>query len=150
MRGSWVRVPSLAWRPGSDHRFGTRPVRSAKCEGRGTRALSFQCPGLLASDPALRTSHFAHSASSSMPPSRSHDPYAALRHGDFRWYVLSVMAVTGGAQIWGVLVAWPLYVCAHDPLVLGLIGLAEALPFIAAALFAGPSADPSDRRAIAL
>jgi MFS family permease len=79
-----------------------------------------------------------------------HDPYAALRHGDFRWYVLSVMAMTIATQIRGVVVAWQLYALTHDPLVLGLIGLAEALPFIATALFAGHTADRSDRRAIAL
>lgn len=83
-------------------------------------------------------------------PSSSHDPYAALRHGDFRWYLLSVMAMTVATQIRGVVVAWQLYAVTHDPLVLGLIGLAEALPFIAAALFAGHSADTSDRRTIAL
>jgi MFS family permease len=80
----------------------------------------------------------------------SHDPYAALRHGDFRWYVLSVMAMTLATQIRGVVVAWQLYALTHDPLVLGLIGLAEALPFIAAALFAGHTADTRDRRGIAL
>src|SRR6478752_3242540 len=83
-------------------------------------------------------------------PSSSHDPYAALRHGDFRWYLLSVMAMTVATQIRGVVVAWQLYAVTHDPLVLGLIGLAEALPFIAAALFSGHVADQTDRRAIAL
>ena len=85
-----------------------------------------------------------------MSASRPHDPYAALRHGDFRWYVLSVMAMTVATQIRGVVVAWQLYAITHDPLVLGLIGLAEALPFIATALFAGHVADTRDRRWIAL
>ena len=80
----------------------------------------------------------------------THDPYAALRHGDFRWYVLSVMAMTVATQIRGVVVAWQLYALTHDPLVLGLIGLAEALPFIATALCAGHVADRTDRRTIAL
>ncbi|HEX7918317.1 MAG TPA: MFS transporter [Gemmatimonadales bacterium] len=85
-----------------------------------------------------------------MSATRPHDPYAALRHGDFRWYVLSVMAMTVATQIRGVVVAWQLYALTHDPLVLGLIGLAEALPFIATALFAGHVADTRDRRWIAL
>ncbi len=80
----------------------------------------------------------------------SHDPYAALRHGDFRWYALSLMAMTVATQIRGVVVAWQLYALTHDPLVLGLIGLAEALPFIATALFAGHTADRTDRRTVAL
>ena len=80
----------------------------------------------------------------------THDPYAALRHGDFRWYVLSVMAMTVATQIRGVVVAWQLYALTHDPLVLGLIGLAEALPFICAALYSGHVADRRDRRNVAL
>ena len=80
----------------------------------------------------------------------THDPYAALRHGDFRWYVVSVMAMTIATQIRGVVVAWQLYDLTHDPLVLGLIGLAEALPFIAAALYSGHVADRRDRRNVAL
>jgi len=79
-----------------------------------------------------------------------HGPYAALRHGDFRWYILSVMAMTVATQIRGVVVGWQLYQLTHDPLVLGLIGLAEALPFIASALFAGHAADTSDRRRLTL
>ena len=79
-----------------------------------------------------------------------HDAYAALRHGDFRWYVVSVMLMTIATQIRGVVVGWQLYALTHDPLVLGLIGLAEALPFISAALFAGHVADSTDRRAIVL
>ena len=83
-------------------------------------------------------------------PAPAHDPYAALRHGDFRWYVVSVMAMTVATQIRGVVVAWQLYALTHDPLVLGLIGLAEALPFILAALYSGHIADRSDRRNVAL
>ena len=59
-----------------------------------------------------------------MSAPRTHDPYAALRHGDFRWYVVSVMAMTVATQIRGVVVAWQVYALTHDPLVLGLIGLA--------------------------
>lgn len=82
--------------------------------------------------------------------SPAHDPYAALRHGDYRWYILSLMAMTIATQIQGVVVGWQLYAMTHDPLVLGLIGLAEALPFIATALYSGHVADRTDRRSIAL
>lgn len=85
-----------------------------------------------------------------MTASSQHDPYAALRHGDFRWYLVSVMAMTIATQIRGVVVGWQLYELTHDPLVLGLVGLAEALPFIASALFAGHAADTMDRRQLTL
>ena len=52
------------------------------------------------------------------------------------------------AQI--VVVGWQVYEITKDPLALGLIGLAEALPFIAVALYAGHVADRSNRKAIAV
>ncbi len=77
-----------------------------------------------------------------------HDAYAALRHRDFRWYILSLFAVTLGSQLQAVVVGWQVYAITHDPLSLGLIGLAEALPFIAVALPAGYVADRWNRRTI--
>ena len=52
------------------------------------------------------------------------------------------------AQI--VVVGWQVFQLTHDPLSLGLIGLAEALPFIAIALYAGHVADRATRRTIAI
>jgi MFS family permease len=79
-----------------------------------------------------------------------HDPYAPLRLPGFRWFVTSVLTMAMGAQIQGVVVAWQMYALTHDPLALGMVGLAEALPFIGLALFAGYVADVRDRRRIAL
>jgi sugar phosphate permease len=47
-------------------------------------------------------------------------------------------------------VGWQVYGITHDPLSLGLIGLAEALPFIAIALPAGYLADRRNRRTISV
>ncbi len=58
--------------------------------------------------------------------------------------------MTISSQIQGVVVAWQIYDITHDPLSLGLIGLAEVLPFIAFALYAGHVADRSNRRVISL
>ena len=55
-----------------------------------------------------------------------------------------------GAQIQGVVVAWQMYDVTRDPLALGLVGLAEAAPFVGFALYAGHVADVRDRRRIAL
>src|SRR5678810_295592 len=78
----------------------------------------------------------------------SHDAYAALRHRDFRWFIVSLFTMVVGSQAQAVVVGWQVYDITHDPLSLGLIGLAEALPFIAVALFAGHVADRLDRRRI--
>ncbi|MEA2723154.1 MAG: hypothetical protein QOH59_925 [Gemmatimonadales bacterium] len=79
-----------------------------------------------------------------------HDPYAALRIPNFRWFVASLMAMTVATQIQAVVVAWQIYDLTHDPLSLGLIGLAEAVPFIGVALFAGHVADRVNRLRISL
>ncbi|MEO7455165.1 MAG: MFS transporter [Gemmatimonadaceae bacterium] len=83
-------------------------------------------------------------------PPAAHDPYVALRNRDFRWYVVSLFAMTLAAQLQAVVVGWQVYNLTHDPLSLGLIGLAEALPFIAVALPAGYVADRWNRRSVSL
>jgi MFS family permease len=79
-----------------------------------------------------------------------HDSLAPLRVANFRWFVASVLTMAMGAQIQGVVVAWQIYAITHDPLSLGMVGLAEAVPFIGLALWAGHVADSLDRRRIAL
>ena len=78
------------------------------------------------------------------------DPYAPLRFASFRWFVASLLPATLAQQIQAVVVGWQVYALTRDPLALGLIGLAEALPFISVALFAGHVADRVDRRRIAI
>ena len=84
------------------------------------------------------------------PGDGTHDPYGALRLPAFRWFVISLMAMTVGVQIQGIAVAWQLYAATNDPLALGLAGLAEVLPFLALSLPAGHWADRYDRRRLAL
>lgn len=78
------------------------------------------------------------------------DPYAALRIKDFRRILLSHATSTVAREGQMVVVGWQVYEQTHDPLSLGLIGLAEALPFIAVALFAGHAADRANRRLLAV
>ena len=78
------------------------------------------------------------------------DPYAALRLPDFRRFITFLAAQTLATMAQGVAVGWQVYQVTHDPLALGLVGLAEALPFIAFALPGGHVADRHDRRRISL
>ncbi|HKP15503.1 MAG TPA: MFS transporter [Gemmatimonadaceae bacterium] len=80
----------------------------------------------------------------------SHDAYAALRHRDFRWFIVSLFTMVVGSQAQAVVVGWQVYALTRDPLSLGLIGLAEAMPFIGIALPAGYLADRRNRRAISV
>jgi len=78
------------------------------------------------------------------------DPYVSLRNPNFLWYVASLVALTLGTQIQATVVAWQVYEITRDPLSLGLVGLAEAIPFIGAALYAGHVADLHDRKRLCL
>jgi MFS family permease len=80
----------------------------------------------------------------------SHDPYAALRVTNFRRYIVSTLAMTLASQIQAVVVAWQIYDITRDPLSLGLMGLAEALPYVGISLFAGHVADRFSRHRIAI
>ncbi len=79
-----------------------------------------------------------------------HDPYAALRVPDFRRFIAFLLTLTLAQLMIGVVVGWQVYQATHDPLALGLVGLAEAIPFITFALPAGQAADRYDRRMICL
>ena len=78
------------------------------------------------------------------------NPYAALGIPNFRRYIVGLLAFTMAIQIQGTVVGWQIYELTHDKLALGLIGLAEAIPFIGMSLYAGHVADKHDRRRIAL
>ncbi len=58
--------------------------------------------------------------------------------------------MTVGTQVQAVVVGWQVYQITHDPFALGLIGLAEVVPYVSVALFAGYLVDRNDRRAVSL
>ncbi|MEI6740355.1 MAG: MFS transporter [Gemmatimonadaceae bacterium] len=82
------------------------------------------------------------------PP--AHDAFAAMRLPNFRKYIFALFLLTLGVQIQGTVVGWQIYDLTHDPLALGFVGLAEALPAISLSLLAGHVVDSRDRRRIAL
>jgi MFS family permease len=78
------------------------------------------------------------------------DPYAALRIPRFARLIATLFTLTLGIQIQGTVVGWQVYDLTKDPFALGMIGLAEALPAISMALYAGHVVDRNDRRRVAL
>jgi len=80
----------------------------------------------------------------------SHDPYAALRVRNYRWFIVSLLTMTISTQIQAVVVAWQIYDITRDPLSLGLMGLAEAFPYIGLSLYAGHVADNRNRHRVAI
>lgn len=69
---------------------------------------------------------------------------------DFRLFILARLFVTLAIMIQAVVVGWQIYEITHDPLSLGLIGLAEAIPAIGVSLYAGHLADIVQRKKIIL
>lgn len=76
------------------------------------------------------------------------DAYAALRAPAFRWFLSMRMMTTLAIQIMSVSVQYFVYELTGDPLMLGLIGLTEAIPAIGISLYAGHIADKHNRRNI--
>lgn len=87
---------------------------------------------------------------SSRTPSRSHDPYAALRHANFRRYFLGGVIGSMGNAMQSVAIGWDLYERTGLALALGGVGLVQVIPIVLLALPAGHLADRLDRRRLLL
>jgi MFS family permease len=77
------------------------------------------------------------------------DPYAALRYPEYRFFLATQFLFTIAIQIQEVVVSFYLYEITGDPLVLGLVGLFVAVPYISVTLYGGYLADNYDKRIIA-
>ena len=89
-----------------------------------------------------------HPITHSLIHSLNKDAYAALRIPDYRRFLGMRMMTTLAIQIMSVSVGYFVYDLTHDPLMRGLIGLAEAIPAIGISLWAGHMADKHNRRNI--
>ncbi len=78
-------------------------------------------------------------------PTEKKDSYAALRFPEFRWFLTIRFFLTFAYQIQAVVIGWYIYQLTKDPLSLGLIGLAEAIPALSIALYGGYVADKSEK-----
>jgi MFS family permease len=77
-----------------------------------------------------------------------HDPFAALRVKEFLFFLSARLFLTLAIQMQSVIVGWQIYQYTKDELALGMIGLAEAIPFIIVSLFSGHVADTFNRKHI--
>ncbi|WP_180048040.1 MFS transporter [Acinetobacter sp. YH12243] len=76
------------------------------------------------------------------------DAFAALRYRDFSIVTLNQFCLTLAILIQEIIVAYSLYQITKNPLTLGLIGLAEAIPFISLSLWGGYVADRFNKQTI--
>src|SRR5690606_36039227 len=73
---------------------------------------------------------------------------SVLQHRDFRLYQLVRLCSVLAVQIEAVAIGWQLYDITGQPVALGLVGLAQFLPFVTFALPAGHAADRHERRGL--
>jgi MFS family permease len=79
-----------------------------------------------------------------------HDPLAAVRMPEYRNLMAGRFCFIMALRMMGTLVGWWLYELTRDPLAMGLIGLAEVVPALSLALYAGHVIDISEKRKLML
>jgi len=84
----------------------------------------------------------ASSHNAVIPPANSHDPYQAWRFSGFRRFLLGNFTSVMGRQMTTLAVGWEIYTRTHSPTLLGLVGLASAIPLL---LFTIPAGNLADR-----
>jgi MFS family permease len=78
------------------------------------------------------------------------DPYLAFRYPEFRAFMLAVFLFTVALLIQEVIIGYELYKITGDPLAIGLVGLAYAIPFIGLSLLGGHYADLMSKKKMLL
>ena len=73
-------------------------------------------------------------------------PFASLQYSEFKNYISGRFLYIMGLRMTGTLVGWWMYELTGNPLALGLIGLAEVIPALSLALYAGHVIDRTDKR----
>lgn len=76
------------------------------------------------------------------------DPYQALRYKEFRYFLLARFFITVALSMQAVTIGYEVYELTHSKLLLGLIGLTEAIPAITIAMYGGYVADKSEKRTL--
>jgi MFS family permease len=77
-----------------------------------------------------------------------HDPFSAIREPNYRFFACSFLASSMGLQMLSTAIGWEVYERTGDEFLLGLMGLARAVPVIALTLPAGTIVDRGDRKRI--
>ena len=73
-----------------------------------------------------------------------------LKIKEFRHFILGRFVFIMGLRMMGTLVAWWMYELTRDAFYIGMLGLAEAIPAITLALYAGYVIDKSEKRKLLL
>lgn len=74
------------------------------------------------------------------------DPYQALRHQEFKLFLILRFAMVFAWTMQFIVIEWEVYSLTKDPLSLGIIGLMEIIPAVSLALFAGHIVDQKEKK----
>ena len=83
---------------------------------------------------------------SANPTQQKKDPFGALKIAEFRNLMIGRFLFIMGLRMMGTLVGWWIYELTNEPFAIGLIGLAEVIPAVSLALYAGHVIDISEKR----
>ncbi|MDW8262378.1 MAG: MFS transporter [Phycisphaerales bacterium] len=81
-------------------------------------------------------------------PERKHDPYAAFRIPAYRLYIGSFVLAIMGSQTLSAAATYDVYAKTNSSLMVGMIGLANAIPLLTLAMPAGHVADTFSRKRV--
>ena len=76
------------------------------------------------------------------------DPYQALRYREFNIFLILRFAMVFAWSMQFIVIEWEVYSLTKNPLSLGFIGLAEIIPAIGMALFAGHMVDQREKKGL--
>ncbi|HNP53432.1 MAG TPA: MFS transporter [Ferruginibacter sp.] len=77
-------------------------------------------------------------------------PYAPLRIPEFRFFLAGRFIFIMGLRMTGTVLGWWVYQLTNSPFTLGLVGLAEVIPALTLALYAGHYIDQHEKRKVLL
>jgi len=86
----------------------------------------------------------------STPQKVRHDPYAALRHRDYRLLLLGRFITAFGNEMLTFAIGWELWLRTKSAFALGMVGLVQVIPVILLSLPAGHFADQYNRKRIVI
>lgn len=81
---------------------------------------------------------------------RKRRAFEAINIQEFRLYIVMRFFFIMALRMIGTVVGWKIYILTRNPLALGMIGLAEVIPAVSLALYAGHIIDRSDKRKMLL
>src|SRR5262245_27938969 len=81
-------------------------------------------------------------------PESRHDPYAAMRIRDYRWFLSGNLPYLIGVNMQTTAVSWEIYDRTKSKLALAMVGLVQIVPVVGLFMPAGHLIDRIDRRKI--